>query len=148
MGLTDFPLIQVSAAVLLAASLSGCALLGRGGSAHEDDGGHKGQVVDAITGKGLRGAWLTGALPTFRDRVVKTRGDGYFCYHFHGDPGGITFHCKGYEPMTVPIPRFLQASLFELKPDRRLKSRIWENEKEDILTPFERSILGGGSSEK
>ena len=124
---------------LACAVLPGCTTLG---ISHENDGGHKGRVVDAVTGEGLPGAKLAGALPTYRAREIRVRSDGSFCFHFtEGNPGGITFSCRGYEQLQVPVSRFLRTTVFELRPDTRPKSKHWDGEKEDILTPFERDLL-------
>ena len=124
---------------LACAVLPGCAMLG---ISHANDGGHKGRVVDAATGAGLPRAKLAGALPTYRARQIRVRSDGSFCYHFtEGNPGGITISCRGYEPLEVPVSRFLKTTVFELRPDTRPKSKLWDGEKEDILTPFERDLL-------
>ncbi|MBI2193432.1 MAG: hypothetical protein HYU36_15765 [Planctomycetes bacterium] len=102
---------RVAIPALLLSTLAGCTIPGLYDSSHENDGGHKGQVVDGITGKGLTGAWLTGALPTYRDRIIKTRGEGLFCYHNQGNPGGVTFHCKGYISRTVSMDLFYRATI-------------------------------------
>jgi hypothetical protein len=132
-------LVPAIAGALVLALLPGCV----GSRAHvKEDDGHKGIVVDAVTGKPLGKARLFGSDPTFRSRVIKARADGTFCFHFkEGVPSSITITSPGYEPLIVPTNRFVRTSRFELKIDTRPRSKIWRGEKEDILTPFERDIM-------
>jgi len=108
----------------------------------KEDDGHKGIVVDEVTGEPLGKARLFGSDPTFKSRVIKARPDGTFCFHFKdGVPSSMTLTAPGYEPLVVPTNRFVRTSRFGLKLDTRPRSKLWRGEKEDVLTPFERDLM-------
>jgi len=116
--------------------LTGCLTLG---TSHEDDDGIKGRVVDALTGRGLGGARLTGYLPGNYDKTFKTKPDGSYCFHYKMHPGGVKVTHKGYKTVLIKVSRFARMDTIELQRDpRRGTGSKWD---EDEYTPFERNII-------
>ncbi|MDA0839399.1 MAG: hypothetical protein O3B01_04540 [Planctomycetota bacterium] len=120
---------------------------------YDESGGHRAQVVDGITGRGLAGAKIFGGEPTFQTRKIKAKADGVFYFHFREMPRTMKIEFKGYKTIHVSTMDFTKTEVFRMYKDDSPKSPIWNDGKDDPLTPFERALIrqrggGGGVLEK
>jgi len=114
---------------------------------YDESGGHRGQVVDGITGRGLTGAKVFGGEPTFQTRKIKAKADGEFYFHFREMPQTMKIEYRGYKTIHVSTRDFMNTEVFRMYKDESSKSPIWKDGKDDPFSAFERDLIrqrGGG----
>ncbi|MDP6112002.1 MAG: hypothetical protein QGF00_02960 [Planctomycetota bacterium] len=108
---------------------------------YDESGGHRARVVEAITGRGLKGAKIFGGEPSFQTRKIKAKADGEFYFHFRVVPQTMKIEYRGYKTIHISTRDFLNTEVFRMYRDDSPKSPIWKDGKDDPLTPFERELI-------